>query len=407
MKNVSFLSRRKRRSARTIDTSQAWRLSMLLSILLLAVHVSAHGDTGGPPSFLQVYRSGAAVLELDMVIEGDPEDESYTLFAPNDLVVDGKGNIYVLEWQTHSILKFGRHGNYLGSFGGKGEGPGEFVTPTEFHATPDDGLIVRDVGLHRFTAFRPDGEYDFTFGFQGVIWNFRVGPEGQIYCETRDRDPRNLSGKAMLRIKQYSPDFTFLTTVDSAEVRYNKFITQPTYTNVPRPYAPRVWWDVTPAGNVVVANSGNYSARVLSPDLELLSEFRHDTDRQKVTEEDGEEYFAGLTSWTDGVVRKGAPDHIREHTEFPPFKPYFRHLSVDHEGFILFRTYERAGDRVYYDVFSESGEFIGRVALPAVFAGSVLRGGFVYHLRTTEEGPEVRKCRLVPDHKENGSELAP
>ena len=126
-----------------------------------------------------------------------------------------------------------------------------------------------------------------------------------------------------------------------------------------------------------------------------------------MTAEEREQYFSGMVTTTGDVRRTGAPDHIREHTEFPKFKPYFRSLSVDHEGFILFQTYEKAGDRVYYDVFNESGGFVGRVALPAVFAGGVKRHGFVYYLHTDEEGVEVRKCRLVPDHEKKDAEDAP
>jgi hypothetical protein len=371
---------------------------LLLFLFLSAVGPGSTG-AGAQTSFLPVYRSGAGELVVDAVIEGEPESGDYTLFAPSELVVDGTGNIYVLEQQTQSIWKFGPNCDYLESLGRKGEGPGEFIIPREFHATADGGLIVRDVSLHRFSVFGPDGKYRDTFGFQGIVWNFRVGLGDRIYCERRDRNRRDLSGKAVFKIELYSPDFTFVAAIDTAEVRYNKYITEPTYTNVPLPFAPRIYWDVTPRGNVIVAYSENYSVKVFSPDGEPLAEFRHDAPRIKVTEEDRDRHFAGLTTSRGDVVHRGVPDYIRENTEFPDYKPYIQGLTVDHEGILLFQTYQETGSRVYYDAFDESGEFFGRAALPGVLAHGVFRDGFVYHVHGDEDGPEVRKCRLVPDRE--------
>ena len=64
-------------------------------------------------------------LEEDLSI-GNEEDENYAFYDSAVPTVYSEGNIFVLDDGNHRIQKFDKDGNYLLSFGRKGQGPGEF-----------------------------------------------------------------------------------------------------------------------------------------------------------------------------------------------------------------------------------------------------------------------------------------
>lgn len=58
----------------------------------------------------------------------DPEDEIFGRLT--GAAVDGRGNVYLLDEQLESVCAFSPSGEFLGSLGRSGEGPGEFRQPT-------------------------------------------------------------------------------------------------------------------------------------------------------------------------------------------------------------------------------------------------------------------------------------
>ena len=89
---------------------------------------------------------------------------------------------------------------------------------------------------------------------------------------------------------------------------------------------------------------------------------QHNGFRTKVTSEDKKRYFArGMSGNVATGGKSGVPDFIRNKTKFPKFKPYFRYLLVDHEGYILIPTYEMENENYIYDVFTPDGEFVNKL----------------------------------------------
>lgn len=93
-------------------------------------------------------------------IEGDVEsdDTLRTFTNVSDIETDSRGNIFLFDNQKSSIKKFDKDGNYLLSFGARGNGPGEF--PAAF-----DIIILNDfVYVQSFTnlqmvKYDTDGKY--------------------------------------------------------------------------------------------------------------------------------------------------------------------------------------------------------------------------------------------------------
>jgi DNA-binding beta-propeller fold protein YncE len=88
---------------------------------------------------------------------------------PTDVVVDAEGLIYVAEYGGNDrISKFGPDLQYMFSFGRPGAGPGELQRPQSLLLNDDGTLWVADACNHRICHFTRDGEYLGAFGESGT-----------------------------------------------------------------------------------------------------------------------------------------------------------------------------------------------------------------------------------------------
>jgi hypothetical protein len=72
-----------------------------------------------------------------------------------DVEVDAAGNIFVLDDQTLAVRWFSPDGEFMGSAGGKGAGPGEFRAPVGLTVDPAENVQVLDMAFRRISVFQP------------------------------------------------------------------------------------------------------------------------------------------------------------------------------------------------------------------------------------------------------------
>ncbi|MFC2156331.1 NHL repeat-containing protein [Acidobacteriota bacterium] len=103
-------------------------------------------------------KSPQVTLELVKTL-GDIEadDENIAFYMPVDIAVDAEGNWYVLDSGNHRIQKFDADGNYLDTFGGQGQGPGEFAYPASIDLDSKGYMYVSDPQNQRVQILDPDG----------------------------------------------------------------------------------------------------------------------------------------------------------------------------------------------------------------------------------------------------------
>ncbi|HHF52198.1 MAG TPA: 6-bladed beta-propeller, partial [Candidatus Aminicenantes bacterium] len=92
-------------------------------------------------------------------------DENLAFYLPEDIVVDSKGNVYILDAGNHRIQKFTSDYQYLATIGRQGQGPGEFYLPSSLDIGPDDYLYVSDPQNKRIQILKPDGTEYKTIKF--------------------------------------------------------------------------------------------------------------------------------------------------------------------------------------------------------------------------------------------------
>lgn len=120
------------------------------------------------------------IFKSELVIGTEEGDSTQVLSKPVNVVVDSKGNIYVLDMTEKVIKKFDSYGKYLLTVGHPGQGPGEFMQPYAMTIDQVDNLYIADFGASRISIFRADASFVNSFipGFYcgGLI----VSPKGQL-----------------------------------------------------------------------------------------------------------------------------------------------------------------------------------------------------------------------------------
>ncbi len=91
-------------------------------------------------------------------IGGDTDDEDEFFGVIGQILVDDKGNVYLLDSQLSLIKIFNKNGEFIREIGREGEGPGEFRRPTGMFFTKDGNVAVMQVVPGKIVILTPEGE---------------------------------------------------------------------------------------------------------------------------------------------------------------------------------------------------------------------------------------------------------
>ncbi len=111
--------------------------------------------------------------KLAFSIKGENEstDNLSSFSAITDLEVDKQGNIYLLDQKSSTIKKFSSKGKFLMSFGGKGNGPGEFQAAYDF-ALLEDTIYVKEFPAKALVKYDLSGNFLGSFNFKEIGMDF-------------------------------------------------------------------------------------------------------------------------------------------------------------------------------------------------------------------------------------------
>jgi DNA-binding beta-propeller fold protein YncE len=114
--------------------------------------------------------------------------DDYGPHGATSLAIDGEDNVYISDGRSHQIRKFTKDGRLLNSWGGYGNGIGEFDGPWGITCDCQGYVYVADFKNHRIQKFSSAGEWVTQFGNSGseAATLFRptdvaVDPEGDVY----------------------------------------------------------------------------------------------------------------------------------------------------------------------------------------------------------------------------------
>ena len=94
----------------------------------------------------------------DMRLGGGEEDTELWISPNVAMSINSKGHIFICDPPEFRILEFGPDGTFIKSFGGQGQGPGEFQSLQGFSILGDDSAVSLDIlgGVGKLQYFAPE-----------------------------------------------------------------------------------------------------------------------------------------------------------------------------------------------------------------------------------------------------------
>ncbi len=388
------------------------------SILLLAVLVigtaSISQEQGGigfteekvGGSVIRTYYSSIPpemnpyIVETGIVYGTNQSEDTYLLGRLRQVAVDNDGNLYVSDNVDSQVHRFGPDGSYLGAFGGRGEGPGEFRNVSKLTLTPD-AIYCWSLFQSRLSVFDREGRFQNSIQIQDLSLTSSVipilsnaTPIGYLGVVLLG----NINYRALWRsaIRIFSDSGEMIRSVlDTTIVQRSEFVGGRTYT---MPHQIRgVDTDFKPGTPVAWFLGDTYEFHLFepeNPDRERI--ICLPTLGEPVTRDVKE---ATYLRYSDREEQRTA----RRVLEFPTRLPVLRNLQWDGLGRLWVRHY--AGPNVgfpneVFDVFDRSGTWLYRQELPTG-ANLTFAAEAFYEVSEDNEGnPVVRQYRLVPRGKE-------
>lgn len=333
------------------------------------------------------------------------------------LVALPDGGFAVLDSQAQELRVFAADGSPRATYGGEGEGPGEFRGAHGLMLDPGDRLWVTDPSNSRLSVFDPETgfleSFRHNFAFYAYIWQGTMTADGRIVRPTLRGgfEVYDLNMELVESISHPGPESAGLSAREAA--RQGEDATPSSFAWQSRdgsragfmgvPYYPRsveyydrdgtVWegaHETDPAGYRLTRQS-------LAGDTMFLVAARKP--HLPVTREERNAAIEGIRE----RLREQGADTDRDWSKIPDVKPAIANLFTSVEGNIWVRTppADANGAEATWDLFSSDGAYDGRVTSPGLsplpFLPPVVRGDEFWAVATDAFDVQyVVRARITP-----------
>jgi len=321
------------------------------------------------------------------------------------LLVNRKGNIWILEASLQEIRVFDSAGKHLRTVGRKGQGPGEFTGADGLVEAPDGRIWVHDPRGARLTIFDQEGSFlrhqILPPNGRSYLWSGGIDAEARVWDEMYVPDPDH---PTRVRFRRAAPDFTRSDTVTipscnrPGEEPRARFFQFPSGTMMVPFYPAAVTAIDLRRGAVWCAPKGDeyrvYQVGIQRPDT--LARITGRADRVPVSGAERDTAVAKVKAFM-----KRAGETSFDWSRIPKYKPLLVAAFVDESGRLWLRR-SAAGIVAAFDIYSPEGLLVGTLTVPhpvTTWHRPVVRGDRAYFVAQEEgEIPYVIRARIGPAH---------
>ncbi|MFO7981291.1 MAG: 6-bladed beta-propeller [Candidatus Aminicenantes bacterium] len=291
-----------------------------------------------------MYSGDVLELEEDLVIGEKEGPEEYMFSEVRDIDVDSEENIYVLDSKETHIQVFDKDGAYLRTIGQKGQGPGEMQSARSISITPKNEILISDWSGRALHFFSLEGIFLKSLNLKGMLWFLKPVADSQNHI---------VAGYTVMDqtvtgyLKIFNPDLTEKKTIYSYQIaQYPKV----------NPFFAQCFWQIDSHDHIIWGYNDIYEIQYLKPDGSLFMKIIKEYDPVRITEQEKIEYYKshyGQEEPPEGMELIWDSHH----------NPFI-YLSIDEEGRVFVRTYEKDPNGLYYyDVFNSQGKYMAKIPL--------------------------------------------
>ncbi len=297
---------------------------------------------------------------------------AYELYQVMDAARLEDGRIVVANAGSGELRVFDASGTHLASWGGRGEGPGEFgdfAAPYSVEPWPGDSIAGSDAFARRMSIFDTHGVHGRTFVLEDPFYAL-IGalPDGQMLLRTMDQFVAGTMGTGTVRMDVEYGIVTPTGHLHAALGPYpghERYIIDDDRGMRPYPQAfsrsgiARVWGNL-----IIVGSNDHYEIRAYTTDGALARIVRREHDARGPTRADRDAHLAELYADRTEQERAEALADLEE-MPLPEAFPAFDRVLADALGFLWVEDYRLPGEQApAWTVFDPTGRVLGLVELP-------------------------------------------
>lgn len=407
---------------RTVGTVQGWGRRVCAFVPLWAALACGDGESGASDSSAMV-RDSAGITIVESADPGvrwtvDPEpllvvgqaegEETHLLSRVGDALTLPDGGLAVADGGSGQLRLYGPDGSFRGSFGGPGEGPGEFrQLSAPLVLLEDGGFLLWDLRLRRITRAGPGLALAGTTtlepveGTTGMLLQGRFGDGSLLVSEVRGAPPLSGEFRDTLRLHRAGSDGAPLNPLlvvggGGGELRIDGGPDPATIRSISVIRTPMGVQTFAAAGDslLVAGSSAAFEARVVQRDGTLRRIHRLMTSRTPLGAAERAAFI------DDRAAASPNPEATRtfyEEVTFPTEMPAFDQFLLDPEGFLWLRAFHpsfREGNATWH-VLDPGGAWVANVETPGRLRVTRIGADEVLGVFEDDLGVEsVRRYRL-------------
>lgn len=351
------------------------RGSQALIAMVAWLAMACTGRDDGTPLVVRTDSAGVEVLtstlddrplewsfEREWVRGGaDEGPEAFYRVTRSSVDADVRGRLYVLDRAQSQVVVFSPDGEFLHTFGARGEGPGELVSPGSMVVSGDGTVQVVDLGKGRLVGFGPDGvpTTETAFGAYAMPGSGRhigAGATGIYVASTLPDAPE---GRMWYGLQLYEADDTTLLADHLFPMPAMEMYDCGGGFSLPRVFETNVAWDNQ--GSLVAASPGPGYGVTLFDGVRTVRRIAVDRPPRPATEsmaiaELGEGFRVDFGQGLCIVT----PEEMVPLRGFTEVLPWVDDIAVSPSGEVWVRRFE-VGPEVEgpIDLFDATGAYVG------------------------------------------------
>ena len=293
-------------------------------------------------------------------------DDPYMLFGVRDAAKLPDGRIVVVNAGTMELRVFDALGTHLTTWGGRGEGPGEFRNLVRVEIFPGDSIVAWEWPAKRMSVFDSQGNFVRTIPLARSLHDrYDLGPATVLRDGTilASQDPISVDPVV---VELWDGDGELRNSLGTHPGSERHFIQSFTRMNFPKTFGRTLelgsWGEL-----VVIGGTDRYEMKAFSTSGRLARIVRLDLERRTPT-------TAHLGAYVDDYVSRIASDsqtelfmQLLESVPVAEYLPAFSSIMSDAINHLWVEEYEAPGEErpgIIWTVFDPDGRVLGFVETP-------------------------------------------